>query len=259
MPHTRRRQVLAFMLGAIFGAPPAAAQNTTENTAAAPPLIVLDPGHTPKQPGTLSARGIREVDYNDRFVEELAPLLHAAGWRVEITRARGQHISLNERADFANRLGADLFLSIHHDSTQPAFVTATKYAGRPAQRTTEPFSGYSLYVSELNPRHGASYAFAHLLAQQIRPLGRAPALHHANPAKGENIPLYDAHLGIYRYDKLAVLRRTKIPAVLLEIGVIPDAADEAWVSTPANRHAMQHAITRAVRAWQRSRFYRAAP
>lgn len=246
---TRRRALAALAALAL----PAAAEE--------PPLLVLDPGHTPQAPGALSARGIYEVDYNDRFAEELAPLLRAAGWRVVLTREHGQAMTLAERADLANSLRADLFLSIHHDSTRDIFVTPSEYEGRPAQRTNGDarFRGYSLYVSERNPCLGASYTFALLLARRIRALGRPPALYHADLLYGSGRPLYDEHHGIYRYDNLAVLRRAETPAVLLEIGVLPDETDEAWVSTPANRHAMQHAIVQAALEYQKSRFYRAAP
>lgn len=247
---TTRRRALATLAALAL---PAAAEE--------PPLLVLDPGHTPQAPGALSARGIYEVDYNDRFAAELAPLLRAAGWRVVLTREHGQAMTLAERADLANSLRADLFLSIHHDSTRDIFVTPSEYEGRPAQRTNGDarFRGYSLYVSERNPQLGASYTFALLLARRIRALGRPPALYHADLLYGSGRPLYDEHHGIYRYDNLAVLRRAETPAVLLEVGVLPDETDEAWVSTPANRHAMQHAIVQATLEYQKSRFYRATP
>ena len=249
---TRRRALAALATFAAF-ALPAAAEN--------PPLLVLDPGHTPQTPGALSVRGIYEVDYNDRFAEELAPLLRAAGWQVVLTRERGHAATLSERANIANRLHADLFLSIHHDSVRDIFLTPTEHEGRPAQRTDGDarFRGYSLYISERNPQLGASYTFALLLAQRIRALGRPPALYHADWRYGSGRPLYDEHLGIYRYDNLAVLRRAEMPAVLLEIGVLPDETDEAWLSNPENRRAMQRAIVHAAREYQKSRFYRAAP
>lgn len=239
------------MLGAL--ALPAAAET--------PPLLVLDPGHTPEAPGALGARGIYEVDYNDRFAEELAPLLRAAGWRVTITRGRGQTLTLAERAALANSLHADLFLSIHHDSARDIFLTPTEHEGRPARRTNGDarFRGHSLFVSERNPCLGASYTFALLLAQRIRALGRAPALYHADWRYGSGRPLYDAHLGIYRYDDLAVLRRTDMPAVLLEVGVLPDVADEAWLSAPENRRAMQRAIVHAALEYQKTGVYCPAP
>lgn len=254
MSHTTtRRRALAALAAFAALALPAAAETL--------PLLVLDPGHTPQAPGALSVRGMYEVGYNDRFAEELAPLLRAAGWQVVLTRERGQTMTLAERADLANRLRADLFLSIHHDSTRDIFVTPTEYEGRPAQRTNGDarFRGYSLYVSERNAQLGASYTFALLLAQRIRALGRPPALYHADLLYGSGRPLYDEHHGIYRYDNLAVLRRTEVPAVLLEIGVLPDETDEAWLSTPENRHAMQRAIVQAALEYQKSRFYRAAP
>ena len=239
----------------------ALAQHAWAEKSARQPLIVLDPGHTPQQPGALSARGIYEVDYNDRFVAELAPQLQAAGWRVAITRLPPQSISLSERANIANRLGADLFLSIHHDSTRAQFMIPIEYKGRTAQMTAShaPFHGYSVFISELNPQFGASYAFAHFIAQRIRALGRTPALYHADPRFGSARPLYDETLGIYRYDNLAVLRHTTVAAVLLEIGVLPNVKDEAWLSAPENRRAMQQAIVGSVREYQKSRFYRATP
>ena len=248
---TTRRRALAAL--AMLATLPAAADDA--------PLLVLDPGHMPEAPGALSVRGIYEVDYNDRFAEELAPLLRAAGWRVVLTRERGQTMTLAERAALANSLRADLFLSIHHDSTRDIFVTPSEYEGRRAQRTNGDarFRGYSLYVSERSAQLGASYTFALLLAQRIRALGRAPALYHADVLYGSGRPLYDEQHGIYRYDNLAVLRRAEVPAVLLEIGVLPDEADEAWVSTPENRRAMQRAIVNAAQEYQKSRFYRAAP
>lgn len=213
------------------------------------PLIVLDPGHHPSQPGALSARGYYEVVYNDRFAAELAELLRTAGWRVALTRTPEQKKTLAERAAVAGQLGANLFLSIHHDSVRPAFVERSEYDGRTSQRTTESFSGHSLFVSKRNPEFKASYAFASLIAKAIGALGRAPALYHADAIRGESRPLLDRRFGIYQYDGLAVLRQNTVPAVLLEVGVLPDPDDEAWVSIRQNRHAMQWAIAKGAREY----------
>lgn len=213
------------------------------------PLLALDSGHTPQQRGVLGARGIYEVEYNDRFVAELKPQLEAMGWDVVLTRQPEESPTLTERTAKANRLRADLFLSIHHDSAQPAFVYTTTVNGVEVKRTVKPFSGYSLFVSQLNPRYAESRRFATLLARQIRPLGRAPTLHHADPIRGENRPLLDSYYGIYRFDRLLVLRKTKMPAVLLEVGVLPDPEDEAWINNTRNRQAIEAAVVRAVQLW----------
>ncbi|MBR6027284.1 MAG: N-acetylmuramoyl-L-alanine amidase [Neisseriaceae bacterium] len=216
----------------------------------AQPIIVLDAGHTPEAAGALGAKGIYEVEYNDRFVAELKPQLEAIGYKVILTRNPEQNISLQQRARIANQLNADLFLSIHHDSTREKYLVQTTVDNLPAQRTIEPFRGFSAYVSNKNGSPFSSYCFAENLTKQILPLGRAPALYHTDPIKGENRPLLNKEYGIYRYDNLVVLRSTQVPAVLLEIGVIPDEEDEAWVSNSQNRHNMQQAIVRAVANYQ---------
>ncbi len=218
------------------------------------PLIVLDPGHMPPAGGALGARGIYEVVYNDRFAAELKVRLERHGWKVMFTRKPDETVTLQERAALANRAGAELFLSIHHDSARPQFISRfVDRHGVEAQRTLEPFRGYSLYVSPLNPRYADSLRFARLLGRRILPLGRPPALYHADPVRGENRPLLDARLGVYRYDGLAVLRLTQMPAALLEVGVIPDEVDEAWVESERNRKMMEIAVVRAVLEYWRTR------
>ena len=93
-------------------------------------VLVLDAGHTPQNGGAISATGQYEVSYNDRFVAELKPELEKSGWKVLLTRTPTQERSLKERAEFANRSYADLFLSIHHDSAQLADLQAIQLADK---------------------------------------------------------------------------------------------------------------------------------
>ena len=59
--------------------------------------------------------------------------------------------------------------------------------------------------------------------------------------------MLDKRYGVYRFDGLAVLHKNTVPAVLIEVGVLPDAADESWVSIRENRYAMQWAIAKAAK------------
>ncbi|HEX7385912.1 MAG TPA: N-acetylmuramoyl-L-alanine amidase [Castellaniella sp.] len=210
------------------------------------PLIVLDPGHNPSDGGATSVLGTREVGYNDRFVAELAPALQQAGWQVKITRQPEESMSLIGRAQVANELRATVFLSVHHDSVQLRCLRQVQQNGRVAFQTLKPTSGYSLYVSKENGNFARSLQLATDLGEQLRALGRAPMLEHAGKTCGEGRPLLNPGLGIYRYDHLAVLRHNQVPAVLLEVGVITDVQDEAYVDVAANRKKMIAAIVRAM-------------
>jgi N-acetylmuramoyl-L-alanine amidase len=211
------------------------------------PVILLDPGHNPPTGGAVSIRGISEVIYNDRFTAKLTEALQKAGFRVELTRAPHQSISLDERSALANSLKADLFLSIHHDSAQLVHLDKISINGTTAYRTKERISGYSIFVSRRNAQFDRSWLFAQRLGKHLLKLGRPPTMHHAENIPGENRELLDERLGIYRFDELSVLRKTEIPAVLLEIGVIVDEEDEAYVRNPKNQEMMVRSIVDAIK------------
>lgn len=75
-------------------------------------LIVVDAGHGGQDPGT-SAGEILEKDINLAMAEKLAKILDDAGETVILTRGDDTKIELEERAKFANRNDADLFISLH--------------------------------------------------------------------------------------------------------------------------------------------------
>lgn len=251
-PLRRRFFHVAVWLAFVAVWPGAHAQDGAKDDAQAgarAPLLVLDSGHNPENPGARSLYGIDELVYNDRFVAELKPALEAAGWRVQLTRTPEQSRTLGERPSIANRLKADLFLSIHHDSAQLRYLREVDTPNGLAYETIKPIQGYSIFVSGQNARFADSRRFAELLGKHFLELGRPPTLHHAEPIPGENRPLLNEKTGVYQFDRLAVLRHAKVPAVLLELGVIVDEEDDAYVNHPANRKAMVQAVVRAVQEY----------
>jgi len=76
--------------------------------------IVIDPGHGGKDPGaTNNAFKIQEKDYALRISRRLKNLLEERGFKVSMTRYSDEYIGLRERSQRANRMGADLFISVH--------------------------------------------------------------------------------------------------------------------------------------------------
>ena len=205
-------------------------------------LVIIDPGHTDKLPGALGVTGKYEVAYNDNLVSMISTALNRAGFVAILTREPGQEITLEDRAHTANSYNALAMLSIHHDSAQLKYLESIKRNGKKAYRTRKPISGYSLFVSLKNQQFDRSFIFARLLGEELIQLGRKPTLHHAEPIPGEGRTLLDTDLGIYQYDDLVVLKQTAIPAVLLEVGVIVDPSDEAYVSRRDHQESIVNAI-----------------
>lgn len=83
--------------------------------------IVVDPGHGGKDPGAIGVNGLYEKDVNRQVAEKLKAELEAMGFSVLMTSEEDRTMTLQERVDFKEMNGADLFVSIHanshHDST----------------------------------------------------------------------------------------------------------------------------------------------
>jgi N-acetylmuramoyl-L-alanine amidase len=210
------------------------------------PVVVLDPGHNKKNPGALSVSGIFEVAYNDNLVQQIAAALSQVGFKVIVTRQVDQEMDLDARVKKANGQKTLALLSIHHDSAQLIHLEKIQRSGREVYRTREPIRGYSIFISSLNPKYKESLQLAHILGEALLDIGRKPTLHHAEPIRGENRPLLDQRLGIYKYDDLKILKKAKAPAVLLEFGVLVDEEDEAYVANETNQRVLADIIQQAL-------------
>lgn len=206
------------------------------------PYVVIDTGHTPARPGATGASGRVEYRYNLDLSAAVAERLHADGDRVMRTAADGREIALSARSTQAP--DADLFVSIHHDSIQQPFIDA----GRQRE-----FRGFAIFVSERNPAYAKSLNCARAIAGQLLAAGERPSLYHAQPIRGENRPLIDAHLGIHRFDDLVVLRTAPIAAVLVEAGVIVNPDEEARLARPETIDRLSGAIASGIQACVASR------
>ena len=82
--------------------------------------IVIDPGHGGHDPGTI-AKGLTEANLTLDVALRLEKLLQKElGIEVVLTRRSDVYIPLEERTAIANRENADLFLSIHANSSRTA-------------------------------------------------------------------------------------------------------------------------------------------
>lgn len=77
-----------------------------------PRLIVIDPGHGGKDPGTTGA-GLKEKDIVLNIGKDLGAELTKRGYKIAYTRTTDKFINLKSRTAFANKKDADLFISVH--------------------------------------------------------------------------------------------------------------------------------------------------
>jgi N-acetylmuramoyl-L-alanine amidase len=207
--------------------------------------IAVDVGHYVKNPGAISARGVPEFEYNLRLAREVAAALRQAGHQVLLVGDDGLAADLYERAPRA--AGMDLFISIHHDSVQPHYLSQWEHEGV-ARHYTDRHSGYSVFVSRLNPRVETSLKCASAIGEGMRQAGFTASRYHAESILGEGRPFADEANGVHYFDNLAVLRTATVPALLFEAGVIVNRDEELRMRDPAVRRRIVGAIVAGVGA-----------
>jgi N-acetylmuramoyl-L-alanine amidase len=218
-------------------APAAKAQQPTCDRAAF--RLVVDVGHTVQVPGAFSARGVPEYEFYLRLAKLIVQQLIDAGFTktiLLITEGPAMR-SLAVRVARANASGADLFLSIHHDSVPDQLLEKWQYEGA-EHGFSDRFKGHSIYVSYDNPDLKGSLLFGHLLGKELKARGLHYTPHYTLPLMGHRQrQLVDAEAGVYRFDLLIVLRETRMPAVLLEAGMIINRGEEL-VMAARERHSL---------------------
>ena len=109
------------------------------------------------------------------------------------------------------------------------------------------FHGHSIFVSAETSEYKTSLAFARQIGLQLKAKGLQYTPHYTEKFMGpRQRQLVDAEAGVYRFDNLAVLRFTNMPAVLLEGGSIINRDEELRMANPEHQQLIASAVTTAV-------------
>jgi N-acetylmuramoyl-L-alanine amidase len=215
-------------------------------------LIYLDPGHGGVDPGTIGGDGVYEKNITLAMAKELQRQLLATGrYRVKMTRQADQYVPLRLRFEMARRDHADMFISLHADSDPGSLSRgATVYtlsetasdaeaaALAAKENKADLIEGVDLsqqnttvtsILIDLAQREtkNRSAAFAELL---VHDMGQVALLQRNS----------------HRYAGFAVLKAPDIPSVLIELGYLSDAQDEALLISPLHRTKLAGAMLRAI-------------
>ena len=194
----------------------------------------MDVGHYTAEPGVISASGIPEFEFNRALAFDVKKELEQSQIKVRLIGERGDYAVLHHRTRDAR--GAELFVSIHHDSVQERLLPEA-----------DRFAGYSLFISRFNPQLEKSLACASAIGAQLRGAGFTASRYHADPVDGESRPFADEANGVHYYDNLAVGRSAAMASVLVEAGVIVNREEERRMRDPAVRARIAAAVAGGVR------------
>lgn len=256
----KRQNVKLAALGPVH-LPAAALRQAANRCDPAKFRIVLDVGHTAESEGAISARNVSEFTYNLRLARRIEERLKAEGFaeaKLLLTEGKAKR-SLFRRVAAASDLRADLLLSIHHDSVPTKFLEEWEFEGKKS-RFSDRFSGYSVFVSRSNPDYRNSLAFAELIGKEMKAQGLDYAAQYSQPIMGRHQrELLNKETGVYRYDELIVLRKTRMAAVLLEAGSIINRDEELQMGSQERRDVISSGVASALKTFCEPRWAMLGP
>lgn len=180
-------------------------------------LVVIDPGHGGQDPGATTKDGVQEKDLNLDVSMRLKALLEGMGFKTIMTRQDDTLIDLYKRAEIANEANADLYMSVHFNAHTSASIYGVETLYYPSEK------------NELDNRD--NYTYAKIIQEEMLK------------------ELNTADRGLDPRDKLVVIRETKMPAVIAELGFMTNSNEKALITTEAYRQKCAQALANGIKRY----------
>ena len=231
-----RRAVLLLATLAILGT--VHAQNTADlrlNT------IVIDPGHGGKDPGCVSQdKRTQEKDLTLAISQKLAQKIRKKypEMKVLLTREKDVFVALRDRAQFATKNNANLFISVHINAAtnRSANGFAAYILGQSTNKNTDTYAfnmdvvtreNSVIYLEDDSTVYGDlndNSPEAQIMSQFLYNAFREQSLGFAETVNNRMKAPFKHSYGVQQAN-LQVLREASMPAVLLELGFISNTSD----------------------------------
>ena len=216
------------------------------------PLVVIDAGHGGHDPGALAPTGgVREKDVTLAVARAIRDeLLKGGRVRVALTRDDDRFLILQERAEIARRLKADLFISVHADAAATTdasgatIYTLSEIASDQKAAQLAARENKSDIINGVNLRGEGADVSSILIDLAQRETMNASA-RFADLLKRE-ARLMPFRSDYHRMAGFAVLKAPDTPAILLEVGYLTNPTDVERITSAAGRAAIATGLSRAV-------------
>lgn len=230
--------------------------------------VVIDPGHGGKDAGCISRdRKTYEKNLTLSISKLLGEKISAAYPDVKVvyTRSTDKYITLNDRAEIANRNHADLFISIHinsFSSSSPNGFSA-HILGQSSNKNRDLFSynmdvcrrensvilledDYTTKYQGFDPEDPESFIFFNLMQNAFY----EQSLLFAADVEKELSKGPITHSRGISQDPFYVLWKTTMPAVLIEVGFISNAADLKVMNSASGKEQIASRLFSAFKAFK---------
>lgn len=249
--------------------------------------IVIDAGHGGKDPGAHGEYS-KEKDLTLAVALKLGRILNDSmpDLKVIYTRTSDIYPDLKARHEIANQANADLFLSIHINSTaarKQVIRTGYHYVGKGKRRrkvptyktiyhretSTQGCESYVLGLHRTSQKEEAIENYSDNMSDETGLLNEndpttaiiitqysqrflAKSVNFASKIQDEFIRIGRPNLGV-KQKGLEVLAGSAMPGVLTELGFINNPSDEKYMNSQAGQQQLAMALYRAIKAYRNER------
>lgn len=222
-----------------------------------PWVVVIDPGHGGRDPGTVSQQfNLTESAVVLDVAQRLKRVLdQEAGISVRLTREENVTLGLRDRVDRARSLGGDVFVSIHVNGC-PArsacgaevFYLSLEGATDVASRELEALENAADVTDDPLLGEMAGFPFAVDLIQTDTITRSSLLAEVILDALGESRLAAKRSV---RQANFVVLRSSRVPSALIELGFISNIQDASRLATATHRQALAETIARGLLEFRR--------
>ena len=219
------------------------------------PLVVIDAGHGGHDPGA-SGSEIKEKELTLGLARALRDqLLRDGGVRVALTRDDDRFLVLEERAEIARALGADLFLSIHADSAgEQQGITGASVYTLSARASSEAAARFAARENSADIVNGVRLAGQDdsvnaILVELSQRRAQEQSDEFASLILREGKGALAFHPQAQRSAALVVLRAPDVPSALFEAGFISHPDEAGRLASPEGQRRFAEVMARAIRVY----------
>ena len=216
-------------------------------------VVVLDAGHGGKDPGN-RGNGFYEKNISLKVALLVGDILKRSNLKVIYTRKKDEFITLNKRADIANKYQADLFISIHCDShSSNAYGAGTFVLGlhanernfRVAQKENSVIFLEEDYIQKyegFDPNNPESVISLVLMQEEY--LDQSILI--ASLIQNNFVKNLKRKNRTVKQAGFLVLRNTYMPSVLVELGFLTNKKEGSYLNSKKGQKDMSKTIADAI-------------
>ena len=220
--------------------------------APAKPMIAIDAGHGGIDPGAIAIDGTLEKDITLAMARDLASALEASGrYRAFLVRNSDEFIKLRERIDRARRQNADIFISLHADSSDKPGLRGSSVYTLSENASDREAAKLAAKENKADIIDGADLTQAdadltRILIDMSLRLAKNDAINFADLLVEELRDVAKLVKNTRRYAGFAVLKAPDVPSVLVELGYLSNSKDARRLADPQHREEITDAMLRAL-------------